>query len=549
MKTRAVAAGMLLAAAGCMSWSPRDPLPELVRLVHSTRTEDHEAAFQFLLHSGPAALPLLKAALPLGAARGYPLVAVLYALGEGDAVPLEFRVRHAALFDWPRPYAAENAVVEPYVWDELERDIVRVGRPALRLLGEALGRDATTVERALRVVRLMIWIGGYGAAEALARLLDVERNLGGTRVCDVAAAAMLYLGEQDLPLREVRADARREAARAWWAQAREEPEEEWSRRAALTLAERAAAGGDGVRSVLELVAGGPVEDPAAWRPGPPRDAELPPERHVADLAAGRAPAWAAQRRLERLTGLRLPPPRWRTLGELTAALRLWRPPANLERTWKRLLEGSSLRLSVTAVGLHPRRPTAGVLGVEETYFHASEDGSVELALEVEEGTYVLYARALQAGTRLVVAEYLSGEGGQRGRVEEHPADRPVVLFSAPLRAALVVEVAEASARRPPLPPEALLSEVRARLRAAAAGAPGTPAARRALRALGYCQRDEDAEFLRERGAYEALLLLGHPAALEGAPRLEPHEIELALRKAKDAAVRRYLESLRTEAPR
>jgi hypothetical protein len=549
VKTRLIAAAALWGAAGCVPWRPPDPLPEIVRRLHSASTEEHETAFQYLLHSGASALPLLKAALPLGAARGFPLVAVLYALGEGDAVPLEFRVRHAALFDWPRTYAAENAVVEPYVWEELERDIVRAGRPALRPLSEALGRDASTEARALRLARLMVWIGGHGAAEALASLLEVRRDLGGPRVCDVAAAAMLYLGEQDLPLRDVRADARLEAARTWWAEAREEPEEEWSRRAARALAERAAAGADGVREVLELVAGEPVADPAAWRPGPPRDAELPAERHLPALSAGRAQAWAAQRRLERLTGLRLPPPRWRTLGELTSALRLWRPPADLGRVWKRLLEGSFLRLSVTAVGLHPRRPTAAVLGVEETYFYAPEDGSVELALEVGEGTYVLYARARRAGTSLVVAEYLSAEGGQRGRVEEHPADRPAVLFSAPLRAALVIEVTEVRARRLPPPPDALLSEVRTRLRAAAAEAPGTLAARRALRALGYCQSDEDAEFLRERGAYEALLLLGHPAALEGSPRLEPHEIELALRKARDPAVVRYLETLRTEARR
>ncbi|HXG61634.1 MAG TPA: hypothetical protein VNO22_09675 [Planctomycetota bacterium] len=549
MKTRAMAAGALLWAAGCMPWPRPDPFPELVRLLHSAGTEDHEKAFQVLLHAGSQALPLLKAALPLGAARGFPLVAVLYALGEGDAVPLEFRIRHAALFDWPRPYAVENAVVEPYVWDELERDIVRTGRPALRPLAEALAREASTEARALRLARLMIWIGGYGAAEAFARLLDTRRDLGGPRVCDVAAAAMLYLGEQEPALREVRAEARLEAARAWWTQAREEPEEEWSRRAALALAERAAGGDEAARAVLELVAGGPVEDPALWRPGPPRDAELPPERHLPALSAGRAPAWAAERRLERLTGLRLAPPRWRRLGELTSAIRLWRPAPDLERAWKRLLEGRSLRLSVTAVGLHPKRETAGVLGVEETYFHASEDGSVELALEVEEGTYVLYARARRAGTRLVAAEYLSAEGGQRGRVEEHAADRPAVLFSAPLRAALLVEVAEVPGRLPPRPPEALLADIRARLRAAAAEAPGSPSARRALRALGYCQNDQDAEFLRERGAYEALLLLGHPAALEGAPRLEPYEIEMALRKARDPAVVRYLEALRTEGRR
>jgi hypothetical protein len=114
----------------------------------------------------------------------------------------------------------------------------------------------------------------------------------------------------------------------------------------------------------------------------------------------------------------------------------------------------------------------------------------------------------------------------------------MVMFSAPFKSALVGVVEEVGERRIPPPAAELQAEWRARLRA-------WPESGDALRALGYFQDAADRDLLRERRAGPALLLLGDPAALELRPRLEPHEIEMALRKAEDPRVREYLEELRT----
>ena len=67
-------------------------------------------------------------------------------------------------------------------------------------------------------------------------------------------------------------------------------------------------------------------------------------------------------------------------------------------------------------------------------------------------------------------------------------------------------------------------------------------------AVGYFQNEDDLDFLRKHGASAALLLLGDPAGLVGKPHLESHEIEMALRKATDPAVRAYLEGLVKQGP-
>ena len=74
-------------------------------------------------------------------------------------------------------------------------------------------------------------------------------------------------------------------------------------------------------------------------------------------------------------------------------------------------------------------------------------------------------------------------------------------------------------RRTPRSPDEFFVETRRRLRKLAQAAEGEER-RRALRALGYCQDRADADFLKEQKAFDALLLLGDPAGLEGEPRLE-----------------------------
>jgi hypothetical protein len=134
-----------------------------------------------------------------------------------------------------------------------------------------------------------------------------------------------------------------------------------------------------------------------------------------------------------------------------------------------------------------------------------------------------------------VASEAHGAGGLwRGELREFAEGRPTLMFSAPFKSALVAVVEEVGQRRVTPPPASLQAEWRSRLRS-------WSESEDALRALGYFQDAADRELLRERRAGPALLLLGDPAALELRPRLEPHEIEMALRKAEDPRVREYLE--------
>src|SRR5205814_9805144 len=140
------------------------------------------------------------------------------------------------------------------------------GRPALRFLGAALRESAASEAAALRIVRTMLRVGGRGAAEAFAGLLDAERDLGGgVRACDAAAAGLLYIGRQELALRLAGRDARLEAARQWWELAKDFPETEWIRDALDALVKKVQPKDtEGVLSVIELLVGRPLEDPKAW---------------------------------------------------------------------------------------------------------------------------------------------------------------------------------------------------------------------------------------------------------------------------------------------
>ena len=199
------------------------------------------------------------------------------------------------------------------------------------------------------------------------------------------------------------------------------------------------------------------------------------------------------------------------------------------------------------VGYHPQRGANHVRWAHESYFHPLEEDSGELRIQIQAGGYVLFVQAREYGTDLTVSESWGSEGRWEETVKELSGFRPCVEFSTPFKSCILVAVEEVSGRRHPQSPEKLQSEWRARLKELVAG--GTEAeSRAALRGLGYFQDGADLGFLKERRAGEALLLLGDPAALDLHPRLEPHEIEMALRKAEDPRVKGYLETLKTGLP-
>lgn len=536
---RVVVLGLLLT--GCVPSLEPGTEERVIALLDPSAAR-REAAFQQLLRVEGAPASQLRAALTFGGRYGFPAAALLYAQGRGDAVPLDLKARHLAGFEWPRQYASENAVVEPYVRAQIELDLVRTGRPALRPLARALQGTAATEVSAMRLVRAMLKIGGRAAAEEFAGLLGSDRDLDGPRVCDVAAAALLYLGRQEFLLRLASSDVRLDAARQWWELAKDFPESEWIRETVETLAGRfQAKDPDGVRPVFELLVGESIEDPKLWweknRDWRPSPAPLRPVELLPALMAGRARAYDANRRLEEAAGVRLFLPRMERVSELASALRLWQAPSDLAVRWKRYLESPLLRLSVAAIGASPRPEAQGLRWAHEAYFHPTEDESGELRIDTATETYSLFVQAFDLGTRLVASESHGAGGRWEGTLREFRDGRPMVMFSVPFKSALVAVVEEVSDRRVPPPLALFRSEWRARLRAWAAGD-------EALRALGYFQDPADRDYLREHHAAAALLMLGDPAALNYKPCLEPYEIDMASRKAEDPRVKEYLEMLR-----
>jgi len=173
----------------------------------------------------------------------------------------------------------------------------------------------------------------------------------------------------------------------------------------------------------------------------------------------------------------------------------------------------------------------------EAHFHPTEGESGELRIETQTESYFLFVQAVDLGTRLVASESHGARGGWNGELRTFADGNPMVMFSAPLRAALVAVVEQVDGRRDSPPPAVVRSEWHARLRSWTDSAD-------ALRALAYFQDRADRVMLRERRSGRGLLLLGDPAALELRPSLEPYEIEMALRQAEDPRVREYLRTLR-----
>ena len=299
-----------------------------------------------------------------------------------------------------------------------------------------------------------------------------------------------------------------------------------------------------MREVLELLVGESIEDPKDWRAKNPEWSPPPPPIHpeavLPRLSAGRASAFAANRALEEATGTRLFVPRADRLGELCAAIRLWQRPPALEVAWRRYLESRTLRMTIAVVGHPPKRESNHLLWHYENHSNCTEEPTGKLEFAAGEEAFLLYVQSRDFGTRLVYGEYHESPRDRRTVLREFSSSRPAVVFSPSFKACVVISIEEVSGRRTARSPEELFVETRRRLRKVAQTAEGEDR-RRALRALGYCQDPADADFLKEQKAFEALLLLGDPAGLEGEPCLEPFELEMALRKSQDPRVRAYLE--------
>lgn len=533
---------LALLLGGCVAGPPPDAGGERLAALHDDAPAVRDRAFQDLLREGAVSAPELRRWLSFGGRFGFPVAALLYAQGRGDSVPLDLKARHVAGFDWPRGSERENALVEPYVREAIERDLVRAGTPALRPLARAIVEMSATEAQAMRAVRLMLRIGGRAAAAEFAALLDEERGLGGVRIGDVAAAALLYLGRQELAMRLATAAARLDAARAWWDLAKDFPESEWIRESVEALAAKSGPKDpEGVKPVFEKLVGRRVDDPKAWweenRGWRPEPAPLRPAELLPGLGLDPARAYDANRRLEEATGARVFLPRMERASDLLSALRLWEAPPDLALRWRRWIESPLLRLSVAVIGPGPGAEPHRIRWAHEAYFLPVESDLAELQIETRSESYALSVQAVEFGTRLSAGESHGTGAGWTGTLREFRGGAPMVMFSGPFKAALVAVVEEVPARRLPPPPAQVRLEWRARLRS-------WKDSPDALRALGYFQEPGDRDALRDGRSGPGLLLLGDPASLDLRPHLEPHEIEMALRRASDPRVREYLEALR-----
>jgi hypothetical protein len=580
----------LLAAvvlAGCAPSRAAD-LRTQVWLLNSDDPAERAAAFGRLVREPSGVAPALLARVADGYGRGFPVAAVLVARGEASAVPLEVKVLHLALFEWPA--APETAILEPVVRHALERDLARSGRPALRLVATALERDVVSEIRAFDLLRIMIDLaaplGRAGLAE-IARLLESGRGFTGSsdslRVCDVAGAALLHLGMQDALLAEASAagDIAGEA-RAWWNASGDLEADQWLRDGAgravdaLSRAEEPA----GWVAYLGLVLGKPLSSelearglwsalrnlgPQEWAreslglPAGLRDRTPGLIRILREHPEDRFRAWSANRLLETEHGVRLQPtPAFARLADLVRIRTEWRPDPQLSRRWERWIESRSLRMAAWRVGRTRSSEGGRLIWAAERFFHAVEDPMIgdtwRNASGVEE---ILHLQARRMGTVLLGSAYV----GDRGTTEELSVDpeEPFLLFALDSMTCTVVKIEEPA--RPAPPPELHTGEAESFLRSSFVRSPPEKCARIA-RALAYLEDRSAAGLIESKvrriqesaapdraallGLAEALILLDTPSGLDLAesvamePRLSTVEREMTSRTAKDARVRAWL---------
>jgi len=577
MKRALKIAAVLLAGCG----TPRSPdLHNEIDLLRGDDPHGRAEAFRALVRAPAEILPVLKRGLREGYAPGFPIAAVLVARGEADEVPLEIKVLHLARFEWPA--APETAILEPVVRHALERDVLRAGRPALRLLARALERDAVSEARALGLLRLMIDLAaptGPAGLEDFARLLDSARALPGTgdpvRVCDLAGAALLHLGMQDARLAEgTGAGGIAGEARAWWNSSSGLDPDHWLREGAARAVDLMGRAADPAPWIeyLSLILGRPLasdrearaawnvwrdrssSDPALQRPGRDRAPHL--ARLLRD--ADRFRAWQANRLLELEFGVRLQPTPPLARGADLAWVRTgWKPAPHLGRRWERWLESASLRLTVWRVG------RGSVLWMSERFFHATEDVMTSGAWMTASGDEeILHLQTRKQGTSLLGSAYVAF----RGSTEEVPIDpaTPHILFAPDAGTCTVVRIDEPPRRAPP-------SLERSETEAAEALRSGfvrcaPERSGRIARALGYLQDRAAVPLIEARvrelqGApspdraalrplAESLLLLDAASGLDLAeamgiaPNLTKAELESLRLSARDPRVRAWLDGRR-----
>ena len=580
----------LLAAvvlAGCAPSREAD-LRTQIWLLQSEDPSERAAAFGRLVREPSGAGPALMARVAEGYDRGFPVAAVLVARGESGAVPLEVKVLHLALFEWPA--APETAILEPVVRHAIERDLARAGRPALRLVARALERDVVSESRALDLIRLLIDLaapfGRAGLAE-IARLLESGRTFQGTNgplsVRDAAGAALLHLGLQDALLADASAagDIAGEA-RAWWNASRDLDDDQWRREAAARAVDLLSRTDDPATWIayLALVLGKPLaterEARSLWSAlrnlGPQEwireSLGLPPGlrdrspwliRILRESPDDRIRGWSANRLLEIEHGVRVQPtPPIVHLADLARIRAEWRPDFQLSRRWERWVESRSLRMAAWRVG-RPRSSEPGrLIWAAERHFHAVEDpmlGDTWMnASGVEE---ILHLQARRMGTVLLGSTYV----GDRGTTEELSVDpeEPFLLFALDSMTCTVVKIEEPA--RPAPPPELHGGEAESFLRGSFVRSPPEKCARIA-RALAYLQDHTAAGLIESKvrriqesavpdraallGLAEALILLDLSSGLDLAesigmePRLSTVERETLRRSGRDERVRAWL---------
>jgi len=561
-------------------------------LLHSDDDLDRAGAFGRLVRDPSNVAPALMAGVSEGYARGFPVAAVLVARGEAASVPLEVKVLHLALFEWPA--APETAILEPVVRHALERDLARSGRPALRLLARALERDVVSETRALDLLRIMIDLaapmGRAGLAE-VARLLESSRAFTGSaeplRVCDLAGAALLHLGMQDALLAEASAAADLAGeARAWWIASGDLDSDQWLREGATRAVDLLGRTDNAATWVtyLGLILGRPLESerdargvwrslrnlgPQEWArdslgPSPaPRERGPWLIRILRESPDNRFLAWSVNRFLEIEYGVRLQPtPPFMSLAELARIRTDWRPDPLLSRRWERWAESRSLRMAAWRVGRAKASDPGGLVWAAERYFHAVEDAMIGDTWKNGAGVdEILHLQARRMGTVLLGSVYV----GDRGTTEERPVDpeEPFLLFASDSMTCTVVKIEEPGR---PAPPTSLRDgEAAAFLCGSFIRSPAVRCGRIA-RALAYLQDRTAAGLIEakvrriqesaspDRDALlalaEALILLDSPAGLDLAetlaaePRLTGAEREAMERTAREPRVRTWLATRR-----
>lgn len=582
-------AAMLCSAllAGCASTRESDLRTDII-LLHSEDSAERAGAFSRLVRVPASSGPALLASVSEGYARGFPLAAVLVARGDAAAVPLEVKVLHLALFEWPA--APETAILEPVVRHALERDLARSGRPGLRLLTRALERDVVSESRAYDLLRIMIDLAaplGRGGLLEVSRLLESGRAISGSsepvRVCDFAGAALLHLGLQDALLAEAAAagDVAGEA-RAWWNASGDLDPDQWLRDGAARAVDLLGRTDDAATWItyLGLILARPMgserEARAMWsavrnlRPhewvrdslelnGPARDRGPGLVRILREFPADRFRGWTVNRLLEAEFAVRLQPtPPFSRLADLVRVRTEWRPDAQLGRRWERWLDSRSLRLAAWRIGRPGVADAGSVIWAAERYFHAVEDPMIGHSWRNGSGVEeTLHLQARRMGTVLLGSAYV----GDRGTTEEQTVEpgEPVFLFASDSLTCTVAKIEE-PARPAPLP-ELQDGEVASFLRGSLVRG-ATEKCGPIARALAYLQ-DRGAAGLIEakvrriqesaspdRGALlalaEALILLESPAGLDLAeaismePRLSLVERDMLRRTSRDTRLRAWL---------